>query len=326
MPMSAEERELLDLQTQLLEQARDATNSGNALNNLLLPIMLEQQGYNVIRAESNVANERYGEINSRIGELNTLFDGGRWDRFVNYNQQTGEVSLSSQGGMMSNSAEGRELTSAINEFNSLRRELGNTPEFSQRAGDIIDLELIEPEAGSAESLREENERLLLERQNSALRGELPVSPGLLSDLDQQEEDLRASLLENLGTGYETSSPGIEALAEFGERRTAIEEAARRDDMATAGGLANQMGGFLQSINSSRFGSTMAVGQMPFQGSSNLLNIANSAGGPLQYMQGNRALEFQMAQANNAPGLFESLLTQGAGTAMTFGLADIFDII
>jgi hypothetical protein len=43
---------------------------------------------------------------------------------------------------------------------------------------------------------------------------LPVNPGLLSDLADQERQLNESLLKQLGSGYATSTPGIEAMKSF----------------------------------------------------------------------------------------------------------------
>ena len=62
-----------------------------------------------------------------------------------------------------------------------------------------------------EELREELETGLLERSLAALKGELPVSPALEQELASEEETLRNRLRAQFGPGFETSSPGIEAL-------------------------------------------------------------------------------------------------------------------
>lgn len=81
--------------------------------------------------------------------------------------------------------------------------------------------------------RQEIEQLQLDRSIAALRGELPVDPALLRDLDEQEQKLRDQLRKQLGTGFETSTPGIEALSEFGNRRSEILERVRRGDIEAA---------------------------------------------------------------------------------------------
>jgi hypothetical protein len=93
----------------------------------------------------------------------------------------------------------------------------------------------------ADLKRQEAEQLLLDRQLKALRGELPVAPGLLRDLGKQQQVLKEQLRRNLGEGFATSSPGIEALANFNQRRNEVLEAARRGDIQQAGELAAQSG-------------------------------------------------------------------------------------
>lgn len=65
--------------------------------------------------------------------------------------------------------------------------------------------------------RKDYENQLLEHQRKALAGELPVDPTLERTLAEGETQLRAQLQAQLGTGYETSTPGIQALAEFSRR-------------------------------------------------------------------------------------------------------------
>jgi hypothetical protein len=73
---------------------------------------------------------------------------------------------------------------------------------------------------------------------AALKGELPVNPGLTRELGDQEQVLRDTLSKQLGTGYETSDPGIRALATFGQRKNETLEGARRGDLTLAEQLSN----------------------------------------------------------------------------------------
>jgi hypothetical protein len=317
MPMSAEERDLLELQTDLLRQAQDAARSGNDLQQLMMPIILEEAGYRAVRADADVVNPQYESLKKKNEKLTA-----QMNKNIQFlaKDESGNFRLSKTGRGDLNADRRARNEKLIAELNTVRKQLRTTDRYTQRAGDITSLERIE---NPATDLREENEQLLLERQNTALRGELPVSPALLSELDAQEEELHASLLENLGEGYETSTPGIEALAKFGEHRNVVLEAARRDDIATAGTAANQMGGFIDSLAASRTGRAMGATQTPFLGASNLMQIAQGYSGVGQQYYSNRALDFQMDQANNSPNLLESLAYQGAGTASTFGLAKLF---
>ncbi len=295
MGLSAEERDILDMQQELLRQSLDATNAGNELNQLLMPIMLEEAGYTVEYGDVQVDNKKY---------LTFQKQKQRWEEAL----RSGKLSR----------AEEFQAKTRLEEINNHLKNLDRYDTERQITG------LVRNE-DPARDLREQNELALLQRQGQALRGELPVAPGLLSDLDEQEAQLRESLLQNLGTGFETSTPGIEALAEFGERKNAILEATRRDDIATAGRLGNEMGGFMESLAGSRTGRVSGAASLPFQGASNLMQVAGGYGNISNQLYNNRALDFQMQQANNAPGGLESLLYQGAGTASTFGLGKLFGV-
>lgn len=65
--------------------------------------------------------------------------------------------------------------------------------------------------------RKDYENQLLEHQRKALAGELPVDPTLERALTEGEQQLRAQLQAQLGTGYETSTPGIQALEQYRQR-------------------------------------------------------------------------------------------------------------
>lgn len=294
MALSPEERDMLDLQTELLQQSQDAIASGNALNELLMPIMLEEAGYSVEYGDVQVDNKKYLDFQKQKQRWESALKSGKLSRTEEFQARA--------------------------RIDELDKRLGTLDRYTTER-QIVGLTQNED---PARDLREQNEQLLLERQNAALRGELPVNPALLSDLDEQEAQLRESLLQNLGTGYETSTPGIEALSEFGERKAAILEATRRDDIAGAGGLANQMGGFLESLSGSRTGRTMGAAGIPGMNATNLMQVAGGYSSPMQFMQNSRALDLQ-ARSMDGPGVLESLLTQGAGTAMTFGLGKIFDV-
>lgn len=95
-------------------------------------------------------------------------------------------------------------------------------------------------AQRADPLKEQNteiQRLLNERSLKALRGELDVDPALEEDIRGGEEKLRNTLLARLGPGYDTSSPGIEALGDFFKNATLAREGARTGQLT----LAEQLG-------------------------------------------------------------------------------------
>ena len=125
-------------------------------------------------------------------------------------------------------------------------------------------------------LRSETETLALERQKSALKGELPLPSGLERQFEDDEAILRESLRQQLGPGFETSTAGIQALEEFRRNKEITFDAARRAEITgiqgvtaskealaqgTVGGLSgNPVGSFLSNVA----GINALPGQ-PFQG-------------------------------------------------------------
>lgn len=88
-----------------------------------------------------------------------------------------------------------------------------------------------------ELMRKDLETQLTKRSLDALAGNLPVSPGLERDLAKQEETLRNKLGTQLGPGFETSTPGIEALQKQKESAEVLREGARTAQLT----LAEQLG-------------------------------------------------------------------------------------
>jgi hypothetical protein len=88
-----------------------------------------------------------------------------------------------------------------------------------------------------ENMRKDLETQLTKRSLDALAGNLPVSPGLERDLGKQEQTLREKLGAQLGPGFETSTPGIEALAKQRESADVLREGARTAQLT----LAEQLG-------------------------------------------------------------------------------------
>lgn len=127
---------------------------------------------------------------------------------------------------------------------------------------------------------------------AALAGELPVDPALNREIEQNRMTLRDSLRGNLGTGFETSTPGIQALADFEKRAEELREASRRDQLRAGEGI-RLAGEQLQSqIGSQTFGNIAGLGQL----GTNAANIFQGAGTGLSNigsnLLGNRQLTLQ----------------------------------
>ena len=82
----------------------------------------------------------------------------------------------------------------------------------------------------AQLIGQQVEQAAAERSLAALQGRLPVNPALMKQMEQQDVQLNETLRRQLGPGYETSTPGIQALSEWQERKASILEGARRGDL------------------------------------------------------------------------------------------------
>lgn len=152
----------------------------------------------------------------------------------------------------------------------------------------------------------------------------------MRELESQETNLRNSLRQQLGEGYETSTPGIEALDEFnrskagliygaqrdqitlGEQLSGAREAGRRDFLGIGPGLSE---GLRNSQLSSIFGYGIPGRGIDFAG------LSQGYSGPLSMMASERMNRMQ-ASSNAAAGknsLFGSIIGAGAG----LGAAAIF---
>lgn len=96
-------------------------------------------------------------------------------------------------------------------------------------------------------------QLLRQRQEAALQGNAPVDPGLERNLGLQEQTLRNQLRAQLGPGYETSTPGMQALADFNQRATESRYNVGKEALTTAAGLNNTNYLTAGSLRSQRVG-------------------------------------------------------------------------
>lgn len=134
-------------------------------------------------------------------------------------------------------------------INPIYDEGGQLTGFEELPGEPVD-----PEA-------QQIEQLLQERTLAGLKGELPVDAGLLNELSDQDKYLRESLLKQLGPGYATSTPGIEALAKFSRDKSAILDAARRGDITLGQQLAQAQGSLLDRRQADFLAQTAGIAGM-----------------------------------------------------------------
>lgn len=133
-------------------------------------------------------------------------------------------------------------------------------------------------------------QLQQQRQLAALQGNLPVSPALEQDIAKQEATMNESLSRQLGSGWATTTSGIQAKSQFDQRAEALREAARRDEMTTGEGLMLSQEGYMTGSNQAQQQAYTGYGQRLFP----LIQGYGQAQQPYQY---NRGLEMQANQLN-----------------------------
>ena len=169
-------------------------------------------------------------------------------------------------------------------------ELGLTQQFDDQ-GNLTGFDRQPDQLGD---LREENELALLERQKLALAGDLPISPTLERELEEGKQTLEQRLRRQLGSGFDVSSPGIEALGDFDRNATELRESARRGEINLTTQLGIAQGGFNQGVGERNISQTLGVSQsgLPFTGA--LGGVAGGFGQAVQGHQQNTAFQLQAA--------------------------------
>lgn len=109
-------------------------------------------------------------------------------------------------------------------FEAVTDQFGNITSIKKKPDPLADM-------------KKEIETKFAERSLKALRGELDVDPALEDTLQTQERQLREKLAAQLGPGYETSTPGNEALNNFFRSSEMLRAGARNDQLT----LAEQLG-------------------------------------------------------------------------------------
>lgn len=229
-PPSEEERELQRQQAELLELQRRQLEQQLATQELLAPFLYEALGLRPIYETPGLDQQALSALQSEREKLLQEINEGPW---------------------MERARAGLRLAQIDREIEALKSRAGERV--------LTGFEKIPPT--EAEKLREEIELGLLERSKAALEGKLPVSPTLEREIEEQEKLLRETLLRNLGPGYETSTPGIEALQEHMSRATEAREAARRGELTLSEQLSLARGGQNFQMGQATRGELMMLPQM-----------------------------------------------------------------
>jgi hypothetical protein len=189
---------------------------------------------------------------------------------------------------------------------SFYKSAGLTPRYE--GGKIVGFDQAVDDFGG---LRKDIERGFLERTLKAQRGELALDPALERGIGENKRALEARLLQQLGPGYATSTPGMQALAQAGQGAEELRASSRRGELT----LAEQLGLTREQANQQRqyamSANLRSAGQIPGFDTAKSTNYLNSLSQALQGYQGQRQAQFQ-ANALNAGQ------PSGLGTALGIG--------
>lgn len=348
---SPEETQLRQEQIALAQQQRQIIDETMRQQNLLAPYLLENQGYRPVYSQVDpTAVARAGEIDARTAQLRQLIQANP--------QQVAQQGppLMAQAGPEGYTVNGRsvpyaEYAAALQQQNS--QTLGANPNFnpawqseldkllSERqtlgdrltAGKITGYELLPEVKAHQDRMKELQAQqdqitgLMQERTLKALRGELPVDPALERQLSEGRLTLGATLRSNLGSGYETSTPGIQALADYDKRAEELRMASRKDELYNTNQL--QLAGqqFGTQIDQMRLGNVVGLQNQPYQGAGALASTSQMLNAPLSAYMQDRNAQLQAASqnaqsANAATASRNQAIGAGAGAIASIGAAAI----
>jgi hypothetical protein len=129
-----------------------------------------------------------------------------------------------------------------------------------------------------------------DRQLKALKGELPVDPRFEADRADARASFGELMQRNLGPGWETSTPGIDAMTAFDAETEGLRYGIRTGEMTTADALA-------RGRQAQTFGGIFQSGQADLPFINTGTSVAGGFSGPLSNLLQNRGLQAQTNIAN-----------------------------
>lgn len=144
-------------------------------------------------------------------------------------QQAQADNLSQQTAILKAQYQQQQLLAPI-----LYKQAGLTPTMDAQ-GNITGFTQ-DPTQQANQALTDSIQTQTLQRESDALAGKLPIDPGLTQELNQEDQTLNSTLQKNLGTGYATSTPGIQAQATQANKRAALTYAVQTGDITNSAAL------------------------------------------------------------------------------------------
>lgn len=319
---SAAELDLLQAQRAAIESQTGILKEEARISDLLAPILYEQQGlkpiYDPAFRQSSFLKDIQGKITGggiTEQQLSDLF--AKTGLTGAASGLTSAADKAKLLGTLSPIA-GNTAMAGLDEFISQ-----NYPGFAPKSATqgIIGFEQT---ADSNAALAKEIETGLLNRTLAALKGELPADPALTRQLGESRDLLRENLRKQLGKGFETSTPGIQALGDFTKKESELLDAARRGDLTLAEQLSLARSGAedtkLSNILNRALG-TATSQQSIAQGFGQAAQNFNPA---LSFFQNKENIATQLAVANaqarasTIGSLFGAI---GTGVGVAVGMSD-----
>lgn len=164
-----------------------------------------------------------------------------------------------------------------------------------------------------ERLEYENAKLLLERQQKAIKGELPVSPALERAIEKQGRVLAETMSRKLGSNWETTTAGIQAKRKFEESAELMREQVRKGEMSGAGAAA------LALLNATRADSAYTFGALNQLGNPALvMNLTSQAIAPYAEQRANE-FKSRLVEAEQQTSVLGALGSFLGGIASSYVL-------
>jgi hypothetical protein len=205
----------------------------------------------------------------------------------------------------------------------LFQSMGLTPTYDN-SGSLVGLTQ-NPQTAQIQDLQQKVTIGQLQQEQAALNGTLPVNPLVFQQLNQQDQQMRNTMSANLGPGWESSTPGQQAMNQEAITRAGVIQAANTGQMSldqqlaasgtgTYGATLGQVMQGVTGINSLGFNTAGAFGQAAYgYGQAQQAYEANAAN-RYQYS----ALGVQAQESNNAAiGSGVGALAGIAGAAIIF---------
>lgn len=204
----------------------------------------------------------------------------------------------------------------------LYKQAGLTPTYAADGTTITGFtQTADPNADLTSSIQTQ----LLQREQDALNGKLPIDPALTNELNSEDTTLNSSLQKNLGPGYATSTPGIQSLAAQANKRGELTYAASTGDLTTAAALQTGQASSTADLQNASLNRILGIQSGGNQFASLYGNAAASTGGAISGYQNQDQLSLNAAVQNQnakaaAAGQQQAAIGAGVGIAAAAAIA------